>query len=264
MTGIYANLKGERVPQVLRALTAALDEHGIDFAMLDRKQRALPDLTVVVGGDGTVLDIAAAAAAAGTTVLALNAGGTGFLSAFEADEIDECADAIANGRFDTVERPLISCRYSDEEWFALNEVTVQRTSTDISEGCTLQVTLSIGGEFSDRFRADGIIISTPTGSTAYSLSAGGAILVPGLGALIATPLCAHTLRSKPIVFSDTTPAAITVGGGGGIFIDGRFVSSAAAGAEILVCKSDLALKLVKGKKSFYSTLYGKLTSWSEK
>ena len=132
-------------------------------------------------------------------------------------------------------------------------------------GCTLLLDLLIDNEFVDRFRADGIVIATPTGSTAYSLSAGGAVLTPKINAFIATPICAHTLRSKPIVYADNVFAEVGVFSDGvGVFCDGKFVGTLGFEQRLKIKKSNYSLKLVRGKKGFYETLFNKLTSWSGK
>lgn len=264
MIGIYVNAVAEKAEAVAQELCKKLRGLDVSYVRLGKDFDDNLSLIVVVGGDGTVLDIVSSAAAHNIPILAVNAGGTGFLSRFEGDETDECAAFIAEGNYETCERPLIECEIGEKKFYALNDFTVQRTAG--TEGCTMTLSLEIDGVFADRFRGDGIIIATPTGSTAYSLSAGGAVLTPTLSALIATPLCAHTLRSKPIVFSDEVMAKITAEGrnGGGVFADGRYVATLMTGTAVTIKKSKIKAVFVKSNKSFYETLYRKLTFWSEK
>lgn len=265
MIGIYVNKSKNNSVEISNKLQEALVKRNLDCEILSREFNCSPKLIVVIGGDGTVLDVAERASKKQVPVLAINTGCVGFLAGYEEKELDECIDFIVNGKFEIEERPLIKCESKNFEGFALNEVSVQRRWDKSDNGCTLSLSLKIDGEFVDSFRADGIIIATPTGSTAYSLSAGGAILTPKINALIATPLCAHTLRSKPIVFSDSVCSEIHIDSDyAGVYSDGKFVGELVKGEKLTVEKTSLSLKLIKGKKSFYQTLFKKLNSWSEK
>ena len=261
MIGIYANNRKTSAGFFADRLEKLLSDRNIETVKLDRNFTEKPDLIAVIGGDGTVLDVALRAAENGIPVLSVNAGGVGFLSCFENSELELCADYIKNGIFNVEERPLICFVRNGVKHYALNEITVQRVNSADGFGCTLSLSLSIDGVFAEGFKADGLIISTPTGSTAYSLSAGGAVLAPSLNALIATPVCAHTLTSRPIVFSDLSEAEVSLSGEvyGGVFCDGKFSGELHAGESITVKKSDLNLKFVKGERSFYETLFKKLT-----
>ncbi|MBQ9480817.1 MAG: NAD(+)/NADH kinase [Clostridia bacterium] len=263
MIGIYVNGSKTAATEIADELIGALSSRGVETAKLDRDFSEDPDVIVVIGGDGTVLDVAEKAARSGKPILAVNAGVVGFLSCFEKDELDRCADLLQKGAFVTEERPLISFSRFGKDYYALNEISVQRVNAAEGSGCTLSLSLYIDGVFAEGFRADGIIISTPTGSTAYSLSAGGAVLAPDLNALIATPVCAHTLSSKPIVFSDSSVAEVSLSGevSGGVFCDGKFCSNLSQGEKIAVKRSDLRVKFIKGNRSFYDTLFKKLTFW---
>jgi len=265
LVGIFVNRVKDICTEVATALKTELSARSISFVDVNSNIPSTVDLVVVIGGDGTVLNVAEQAAKTGIPVLAVNAGDVGFLSCFEANEIVACADFISAKTFETEERPLICANYQGKTYYALNEVSVQRGSVKHEYGCTLSLSLNINGEFVDSFRSDGIIIATPTGSTAYSLSAGGAVLAPALNALIATPLCAHTLRSKPIVYSDALTAEIVINSPtGGLFCDGRYVCDLQDGGTVQVKRSEYSVKFIKGKRSFYQTLFRKLTAWSGK
>lgn len=260
MIGIYANSKKENALRLAEELAASLSRAGIAFCGLKRDFTEVPDVIVVIGGDGTVLEVAKRAARADVPVMSVNAGGVGFLACFEADEIGECAKALETGEYKTERRPLLDCRIGDKTFDALNEVIVQRTVNENGNLCAVPVSLKINGEFVEKFRGDGLIVATPTGSTAYSLSAGGAILPPALGALIATPVSAHTLGSKPIVFSDDSVAEISTEAPykAGVFCDGKFVCEITGDQNVMISRSDLSVRFVKGTRSFYETLFNKL------
>ncbi len=264
LVGIYTNSTKDKADVLSTQLISLLKQRGIDCEKTTKCFKQSFDIIVVVGGDGTVLDVVQCAAEKDIPILALNAGKVGFLSAFESDELSSCVDFIVSGKFEFDKRPLISCKINDSEYFALNEICVQRITNSDGADCTLTVKLNIGDEFVDKFRADGILIASPTGSTAYSLSAGGAVLTPSLSAFIATPLCAHTLRSKPIVFSDNDISYVEIEGdtSGGIFCDGKFKCTIQQNEKVTVSKSDLSVMFIKGKNGFYKTLFKKLASWS--
>lgn len=265
LIGIYLNTNKSEAENISSSLIGHLKERKIKYAFIGSDFTFVPDLIVVIGGDGTVLGVAEKAARNNVPVLALNAGSVGFLSSFEGTETEQCADLIADGKYCIEERPLLECCLDNKLFYALNDVSVQRMLNCCAVGCTLSIELSIDGEFVDGFRADGIVIATPTGSTAYSLSAGGAVLAPKINALIATPICAHTLRSKPIVFSDDALSEVNVcSGDAGVYCDGKFVGVLSAQSKISIKKSGYSLKIIKGKKSFYQTLFNKLTAWSGK
>ncbi|MBP5308898.1 MAG: NAD(+)/NADH kinase [Clostridia bacterium] len=263
MVGIYANVRKASAEILADRLADLLLERNVRAVKLERNFTENPDLIVVIGGDGTVLDVALRAARTDTPVLSVNAGDVGFLSCFEKDEIVRCADFIKNGVFETEERPLLCFEDNGKTYYALNEILVQRIDSEEGLGCTLSLSLSIDGVYAEGFRADGLIIATPTGSTAYSLSAGGAVMVPSLKAFIATPVCAHTLSCKPIVFSDEAVATVSLSGdvSGGVFCDGKFCAELPYGNSVSVKKSDLRVKFIKGERSFYETLFRKLSSW---
>ncbi len=265
MIGIYANPFSQEAKAVSVKLIDQLEASGEECVLIDKDFSNSLKLIVVVGGDGTVLDVVEAAAKKDIPILSLNAGSLGFLSCFEADDLSECVQYLLDDKLQYESRPLISCHCEGDRYYALNEVAVQRSSGNGNVGCTVELSLKLDGELADRFRADGLIIATPTGSTAYSLSAGGAILTPGINAMIATPVCAHTLRSKPIVFPGETEAEIILSGrnGGDVFCDGRLCRSISVGCSVLVKKSELSVKLIRGEKSFFNTLFKKLTYWND-
>ncbi len=263
MVGIYANTDKPNAVSIANELRRTLSDRGVANIFLERGFSQCPDLIVVVGGDGTVLEVVQKAAETGVPILAVNAGNVGFLTEFEAEDFDTCVEIICGEDYDCYDRKMLSCSIVEEEFYAFNEVSIHRMNTENDVKCTLSVSLKIDGEFVESFRSDGLIIATPAGSTAYSLSAGGAILAPDLKALIATPLCAHTLTSKPIVFSEDSIAEITVSGSvkGGVFCDGKFKTSLSDKDVLTVKTSDLKAKFIKGKRTFYDTLFKKLTSW---
>lgn len=260
MIGIFKKPGDEKSEAVFNNFIKELEKQSLEFKSVGKDFGADLSLLVVIGGDGTVLSVAKRAADFSLHVLGINAGNVGFLSAFEAHETEACAYSLKNGLTEVEKRAMLKAECNGKVCYALNEVSVQRENSDGMGGCTLPVSLKIDDEVCDSFRGDGMIIATPTGSTAYSLSAGGAVLSPDLNAFIATPVCAHSLTSKPVVFSSERTAEISLSDGyaGSVYCDGRFFSEIDGKSPLIVTKSDKYTLLIKSKRGFFKTLRVKL------
>jgi len=161
---------------------------------------AQADLLVVLGGDGTLLSTARAVGESGVPILGVNLGGLGFLTATPLDEMMAAVAALVSGEMAIEERMMLAARVRRRgEWItehiALNDAVILKSAMSR----IINLSVSVEGRHATAYRADGLIISTPTGSTAYSLSAGGPILFPLMDAVVLTPVCSHTLTNRPIV-----------------------------------------------------------------
>ena len=168
------------------------------------------NFAVVFGGDGTVLSAFRQVAPMGIPLLAVNTGHMGFLTEIYLNQLNQSLDQLSSGEYHIEERAMVQVQlYSDEHmiWEALcmNELVLQRQP--LTSMCHFEV--KIGRHAPVDIAADGIIISTPTGSTAYSLSAGGPVIAPGVSVLQLTPICPHSLASRGLVFPDAEPVSIT-------------------------------------------------------
>ena len=196
--GDFLAARGLRV--VVDGLAAEhLRDHSFTALSLDEIARAV-DLAIVIGGDGTMLNIARTLAPHGVPLVGVNQGRLGFLTDLTVENMTAEIGAMLEGRFITEERLLLSARVLRDgqeiyNGLAFNEVVVHRSN--ISSMVEFEV--RIDGEYLYNQRADGLIISTPTGSTAYAMSAGGAIIHPGLDVLQLVPVCPHSLSNRPIV-----------------------------------------------------------------
>ena len=187
------------------------------------------DLVIVIGGDGTLLHTARLLAPRKVPLVGINAGRLGFLADIRPEELATSLDAVLAGNYVEEPRTLLRAaisRHGDESWSgtALNDVVIQKCDA----GRMIEFETHVDGSYVCRHRADGIIISTPTGSTAYALSAGGPILHPRLDALAIVPICPHTLSDRPIVVN------------GGARIEIRMRDSESTNAQVVLDGQDHA------------------------
>jgi len=197
---LAAFLFGKGFTVVVDALTAEhIKENPYRVVPLG-KMEGVVDLAVVLGGDGTMLNIARTLAPFGIPLVGVNQGRLGFLTDISLDNMLQTMEAMLEGKFVTEQRMLLATRIlrAGKEIFyslALNEVAVHRDSA----GNMIEFEVRIDGEYLYNQRADGLLVATPTGSTAYALSSGGPILHPGLDVIELVPVCPHTLSNRPIV-----------------------------------------------------------------
>lgn len=173
----------------------------LSVSLVEASQMSQADVVLVVGGDGTIMHAAKQAAAYQKPVLGINAGRLGFLAGLEPEELHLLKNLV-NGNYEIEKRMLLELSYEKKgetfTHYALNEVAVTRNGPARMMDITLTDT-AYGGSFS--YRADGLILATPTGSTAYSLSAGGPVLDPSIQGVIVTPLCPFSLQARSLIFS---------------------------------------------------------------
>jgi NAD+ kinase len=220
---------------------------------------------LVFGGDGTMLRAGRETAGSGTPIFGINTGHLGFLTGANLRQLPAALDQIAAGSFRVVNRTVIEARGEMEgrpfELLALNDVVVSRGASSR----VVELEVLVNGELLTRYRADGLIISTPTGSTAYSLSAGGAIVSPDAEVFALTPICPHTLSNRSVIVSSKSKLQIRVLNDKPATIlsaDGQVVQELAGGVEVAVRRSRRRVKLVQlNGQSFFGTLRAKL-HWS--
>lgn len=267
--GIYINENHKNdLNAYLDKIYAALIPAKIDcLAISDVKDIEGLDILLVLGGDGTILTVAATCAEYGVKILGVNCGHMGFLADYESEQLNQALSVIIGGKFNIVRRSMLEIEYKSEVYYALNEVVIQRCTTGNAFSNTINLHAEIDGSTVDNFSSDGLIISTPTGSTAYSLSAGGSILTPDLNAFIMTPICPHSLHSRPIVFSDKSTVRVNQAEKNcllNITVDGKIVKSFDGFETVTVKKSDRFLEFISvDSNNFYDKLLIKLNIWSK-
>ena len=228
---------------------------------------ALVDLIVVFGGDGTLLSVARLGEHKRAPILGANLGSLGFLTGVTLEELYPALDQILQGKYTIDRRSMVKAviknRNGDlREHHAFNDVVVNKGT--LARMISLEVW--IDKEFTSRFLADGMIISTPTGSTAYSLSAGGPIIYPTLNSLTLTPICPHTLNHRPLVIPAKSEVRVVLHGGdeAALTIDGQIAVALGIGDEVLCTQSQYQVELVQPTgRSFFEVLRQKL-KWGER
>ena len=228
------------------------------------------DLVLVLGGDGTLLAVAKATAEAGLDIpwLAVNFGSLGFLTEITRPEIYASLDAVLHGRASHDQRMMLRAVATHAggtaTHLALNDVVFTRTA--LSRMIDLEV--SVGEQFVTTVKADGLIVASPTGSTAYNLAAGGPIIHPAMDALVLTPIAPHTLTNRPIVIPAEREVRVkstgTNAGNVYVTIDGQSGFEMAEGDEVAITRAERRLRLVRASaRSYFEVLRQKL-KWNER
>ncbi|WP_457569961.1 NAD(+)/NADH kinase [Desulfurobacterium sp.] len=226
----------------------------------------LPDrveVMIVLGGDGTFLNVARLIDKKPVPILGVNFGTLGFLTELTMDEIEESIDKLLNGKFIVENRPVIRVKLTRRNghiaiYRCVNEVVIKRDTL----ARIIEVELKANGKFVSTFRGDGLIVATPTGSTAYSLSAGGPIIFPTLSAMLITPICPHTLTMRPLVIDGNivlTAQLKTTSETVMVIFDGQEGIELRKGDRLDITKSPYDLLILRDPdKSYYQTLREKL------
>ena len=225
------------------------------------------DAVLVLGGDGTILSVASECARRHIKILGINYGHLGFLTEYEHEKLESALKLLCEGNFADKKRAMLEISYQDKKFYALNDFVIQRSTGGQNFSNTVELNAEIDGALIDRYLADGIIVSTPTGSTAYSLSAGGSILAPDLDAFILTPICAHSLHSRPVVFNANSTVKVTSSNNKNqlnVIVDGKIVDTVKGKLNFSIKKSDfVAVFISHGKEDFFDKLLVKLNMWSK-
>jgi NAD+ kinase len=225
------------------------------------------DFIVVLGGDGTLLSMARAVGDLGTPILGVNLGGLGFLTATTLEEMIPALDAYLAGQLVVEERIMLAACVRRQaqtagQLFALNDVVITKSAMSR----IIDFNVAIDGELAIAYRADGLIVSTPTGSTAYSLSAGGPILFPTMDAVVLTPICSHTLTNRPIVLPGTQRIEVTLMTSQDVMltVDGQVGLALREHDTVEIARASSRIQLVRvPQKHFFSVLRTKL-KWGER
>ena len=219
------------------------------------------DLVLSIGGDGTFIQTVGYVRNSGVPILGINTGRLGFLANISKDQIQNTIDQLKKNNFERENRSLLRVNTEDnlfgDDNFALNEVTFHKKDTS----SMLTVHASLDDKYLNSYWADGLIVATPTGSTAYNLSCGGPIITPGCQVHILTPIAAHNLNVRPMVVPDNMPIKLSIEGRERKYLlslDGKS-KNIRRGEEVLITKADFMINVVKFEENnFLDTIRNKM------
>jgi NAD+ kinase len=262
--GLIGNSEKPACAEIIRKAARLIERAGRK-AFVDGDAASLArevDLLLVFGGDGTMLGVAREIAGSPTPILGVNIGGLGFLTGVPSAELARALKCVWNGEFRFESRALIEaggiCNGKKISETALNDIVIGRGA--VSRLIALDV--GVDGELITRYRCDGLIISSPTGSTAYSLAAGGAVVLPTAEVFAMTPICPHALSNRSIILplsSKISVKAISPLPATVLSADGQLICELAAGDEVIIRRSRRAIRLMHlADNSFLETLRRKL------
>jgi NAD+ kinase len=281
--GLVAKPDAAGAPEALARLIGALSARGLTIVLEKETAGLVPssalpsvrkpdlaahvDLLIVLGGDGTLLSMARAVGDLGTPILGVNLGDLGFLTATTLDEMLPAAEAALAGRMAIDERMLLAARLVRAgatlgEFAALNDVVI--TKSAMSRIINLRV--AVEGQYATAYRADGLIISTPTGSTAYCLSAGGPILFPTMDAVVLVPIASHTLTNRPIVLPGTQRIEVTLMTDQDVMltVDGQVGVHLREHDTVQVEKAAARVRLLRFPRTDFFTVLRSKLKWGER
>jgi NAD+ kinase len=274
--GVVIKPHAPNIEEILRNLMRGLEERKITCLLEDVAARrlllkdgipreelpGLVDLMIVLGGDGTLLSIAHLAAQRDVPVLGVNLGRLGFLTEVPTDEIYLTLDSFLGGREDIVSpRLILEARCRGKSFYCLNDVVINKGAV----ARMIQIGIWINEREITALKADGLIVSTPTGSTAYSLSAGGPIVQPNVPALVLSPICPHTLSFRPMVIGSSSRVRLqilTAGEEVYLTLDGQRGITLGKNDVIDIQRAEFALKLISSPKRNYFDLLKEKLAWA--
>lgn len=277
---VYSNFDREKDIEVIESVIKYLKSHsGATFTLASYRESGFlghaflrfsdcvkeADAVIVVGGDGTVLRAAndIATACLETPILAINRGVCGFLTDTEPDELIPAIERVISGDYTTDRRLIFKVAFKNKTFYAINEVIVYKG--EITKPIVIDASYDDGKHIAST-QADGAYVCTPTGSTAYALSAGGPVLAPDTNAILLGAICAHTLVSKPIVLADSHTVTLRLAkefNDARLMIDGQVKSRIYDDSPVVIRKSKLSAVFIKTKSvDFYKKLLEKLNRWT--
>ncbi len=281
--GIISKPKKAEVREIVPALLEWLRERSIEAfidketgAIMDTKEHCLTrnqmpgqtDLLIVLGGDGTLLATARALNRKLVPILAVNLGGLGFLTGVTREELYPTLEMVLAGTHTSdcrvqIEGELIRADEILTSFLALNDVVLNKGAI----ARIFDFELRVNGERVSTYKSDGLIVSTPTGSTAYSLAAGGPIVTPSVEAFVVTPICAHTLTHRPLVLPNTARIEVTVKSlreAAYLTIDGQVGIAAHSEDVVRMRKADSFVELIQPPATPYFEILQKKLKWGER
>ena len=261
---IYDNKEKDSLGLLLKKLVEILNAQNIKYQVLEDEDlvgEKHADAIFSLGGDGTILFLTEFANKNGIPIIGINAGKLGFLTEFERYDMEKAVRLLKDDQLKRDERITLTVEFNGKKFYALNDVFVQRTYSK-EVGCMIADTsVYLDGSIMDEFKGDGIIVGTSTGSTAYSLSAGGPILTPQLEAFVITPIAAHSITQRSVVYNSDSTCVVKLSGRthAGLFVDGNYVGEMVSGDKISIVKADSKTTFLRKKDfDFFNRLSEKM------
>ncbi|MBI2619757.1 MAG: NAD(+)/NADH kinase [Ignavibacteriales bacterium] len=280
--GLVGNLEKKELPQIVQKL---LQEVKTEFLIVEplakavkrsgrklstrnativseRKLLAKAEMVIALGGDGTILRTARFVGARAIPILGINLGKLGFLAEVSVEELESCVEDVLNGRYTVEERMMLQATSQglQSPFFALNDVVVDKYGTSR----VMHIETYVNKEYLATYSADGIIVSTPTGSTAYSLANGGPIVAPESRAVTINPICPHTLTARPVIIPDDSVVSIRISQASQkvhLTADGQSEKLFRPPVTFTVKKAPFNAKLVKRLNTSYYDVLRKKLNW---
>jgi NAD+ kinase len=280
MIGLIAHSEKPAAATVVRAMAAELENHGVtfladrrtaplagvssDFDVLDLAERC--ELLVVMGGDGTILRVVHKLHDVLPPIFGINIGSLGFLTCLGPGEISRAVASIRDRDFILSKRSLLEARLSISSGrtrllHGLNDVVISRGERSV----LVKIRVRLGDVPLTEYNADGLVVATPTGSTAYSLSAGGPILMPDSGGFVVTPICPHVLTNRSVVVSDASEIHVEITEQGHVVfvnVDGQESCAMGIGDSLIITKSSRVLPLAMLPERSFSEVLRQKLKWS--
>lgn len=269
---MVANLSKPKAREVTMKLITCLESFGVEVMIcadkatalgypekgVSPKELATAECVLVLGGDGTFLRAAHLVKNTGTPLLGINMGHLGFLTEVELKDLRPAIEKLIAGDYQVRERMMLSasvkCPGSNSTYKALNDVVI--TKKNVSP---LRLETYVCQSYLDTYRADGLIIASPTGSTAYSLSAGGPLVSPELQVMIITPICPHSLYARPLVVSGEKEIKVKINDNNVMLtVDGQEEIDLDKGSIVTVTKDEIPTRIIRLNSNFYDVVREKL------
>ncbi|MFQ6104373.1 MAG: NAD(+)/NADH kinase [Candidatus Glassbacteria bacterium] len=280
--GIVANYTHRRTPGIVKSIVSwckkneieisfdheVREREGIERYDFEEVETTAPglDAVIAIGGDGTILATTRMVSGSNAPIFGINVGGLGFLTIATADNYIDYLTKFIKGEYDVQERMMLEVevegleRSEKKRFLALNDAVIYKGAFSR----IVQLKIDVGEEEVGTFLADGIIISTPTGSTGYSLSSGGPLIFPTMEVIVVTPICPHTLGARPLVIPSDRRVVVFVKSRGielALTVDGQKGMVLGEGSRISVYKAERSIRLVRFPESSFFTLLRRKLGW---
>ena len=257
--GIYYN-REQASAAIAENIAASIKKAGHSAVVFSDLAELAGDRLIVLGGDGTMLRAAKRASERAIPVVGVNFGRLGFLTEFEREEAERVVPLVLDERCAVLKRAMLEVALNGKRFYCLNELALLHPVAPERDNRVVTISVTIDGSHAGEFVADGLIVTTPTGSTAYSLSAGGTIMTPDCETFQLTPVCAFSMRSRPIAYPDRSELGFSLPRGALVLYgDGEYLGEAGESDRLTVRKAQRSASfLTRGLSEYFRRLTEKI------